>query len=82
MCDVQVHQDQHSSGGTLPARLLALQAQKEAGRGTRGELIHATLKLPTLAPIPDEGDLRLAAKHTKVRLRLEPLNGSCEALGC
>ena len=45
------------------ARTIALQSNAAVAKGNSGELIHSTLKLPSLSTIPDEPGMRLAAKH-------------------
>lgn len=56
----------NSAGRLAMAHTLAMQTSKKGLGGSKGELIHSTLKLPSLAPIPSETDLRVPPSHVKV----------------
>ncbi|KAK9807406.1 hypothetical protein WJX73_001378 [Symbiochloris irregularis] len=55
----------NSSGRLAMAHTVAMQTSKKGLGGSKGELIHSTLKLPPLTPIPSEEDLRVPASRVK-----------------
>lgn len=56
-------QEQQAAANIAMARTIALRGHVGNSKGNSGELIHSSLKLPTLATIPDEPGLKLPAKH-------------------